>query len=384
MKNILCVVSSVALLAGFISCDDMYSIHEKYLETPEKTYIGYPDISAARGGFERIELSWKLNQDPKIKQCCIYWNDKADSLIVPPDRTDTIMRQIIPLPEGSYVFEMINRDDLGNTSLTQVISGRSYGENFKSSLVNMSVSSQEAKPDSIVLTWGLRENCIGTDFKYVNKNGEDKEVFLPGDQTNLVLKDYVPGGEFSYHSLYVPEVNAIDTVAAEDETGLFVSYYSLTKEEWEEKYHANFEDLDRSSWTVSASSEELTGEGDVNGRANTILDGDLNTFWHSQWQAVTAPLPHTLEIDMKEIQTISSIELARRQSNKDTKTVRFSVSSDGNNWVEVATVVFPADTNPNSKVVMFPNKIKGRFLKLILPDSNKEPSVSISEIYLTK
>ena len=41
--------------------------------------------------------------------------------------------------------------------------------------------------------------------------------------------------------------------------------------------------LDRSSWSIEANTEEPTGEGTGNGVATCLLDGDLSTFWHSQW-----------------------------------------------------------------------------------------------------
>ena len=37
--------------------------------------------------------------------------------------------------------------------------------------------------------------------------------------------------------------------------------------------------LDRSNWTITASSEQLTGEN--TGLATAVLDGDINTIWHT-------------------------------------------------------------------------------------------------------
>ncbi|NCU03417.1 MAG: DUF1735 domain-containing protein [Chitinophagaceae bacterium] len=90
----------------------------------------------------------------------------------------------------------------------------------------------------------------------------------------------------------------------------------------------------KSTWDITASSEELVGEGAVNGRARATIDGDVNTFWHSNW-ASTAPLfPHWLSIDMKQLNFIDKIALHPRNNNNNGFT-RFKLegSVDGTNWI---------------------------------------------------
>lgn len=386
MKSLIYLIAVCVLSCILVSCDNMYSIHEKYLSEGERVYIGYPDVVKAQGGYKRIQLVWKLNADPRIDRCCIYWQDRSDSLIVAPDRTDTVMRQIIPLPEGKYLFEMINKDEEGNSSLTKVIAGESYGDSYQENLFSRIVTDQIANPDSVILTWGLEEKCIGVNMQYVNNIGETKQVFLEGEQTQMILKDFVPGGSFVYNSLFNPEIEGIDTIPSKDSEDKFISFYELSKEDWENQYHDQYTDIDRSAWTVTASTEELSGEGKVNGRAATILDGDLNTYWHSQWKGSPIPaLPHTLDIDMKEVQTISSIELVRRKGNKDTKEVVFSISMDGQKWDEIGSLSYPATGGkPDSKIILLPKPIQGRYMKLTVVASNSNPQASIAEVMFTQ
>ncbi len=49
--------------------------------------------------------------------------------------------------------------------------------------------------------------------------------------------------------------------------------------------------LDRSTWTVEASSEETAGEGS-SGFATCMLDGDSSTYWHSQWYGGSTGHPY--------------------------------------------------------------------------------------------
>ncbi len=66
--------------------------------------------------------------------------------------------------------------------------------------------------------------------------------------------------------------------------------------------------LDKKGWTViEKSSEETSGEG-TNGRAQQIVDGDDNTYWHPQWRGGSATLPHTLVVDMQTVNSVGGFQ----------------------------------------------------------------------------
>lgn len=90
----------------------------------------------------------------------------------------------------------------------------------------------------------------------------------------------------------------------------------------------------KATWDVTASSEELVGEGAVNGRARAAIDGDINTFWHSNWASTAPPFPHWLNIDMKQLYFIDKIALHPRNNNSNGFT-RFKLegSKDGTTWI---------------------------------------------------
>ncbi|WP_169305637.1 BT_3987 domain-containing protein [Sphingobacterium alkalisoli] len=76
---------------------------------------------------------------------------------------------------------------------------------------------------------------------------------------------------------------------------------------------ADFDDFDRSNWTISdMSSEEETGEGPNNGRAIFVLDDDFSSFWHTRWNGGNAPPPHYLAVDMGELKTLRGISIVGR------------------------------------------------------------------------
>nr|WP_068887413.1 discoidin domain-containing protein [Pedobacter panaciterrae] len=103
----------------------------------------------------------------------------------------------------------------------------------------------------------------------------------------------------------------------------------------------------RSKWKVTASSEELTGEGAVNGHIAAVIDGDINTFWHSSWSTVEPPFPHWLEFNMVDSTYITKIALTPRQNNSNGFTkFKLEASLDGATWTVIGdNLVF----NPSLK-----------------------------------
>lgn len=68
--------------------------------------------------------------------------------------------------------------------------------------------------------------------------------------------------------------------------------------------------IDRSGWIASADSEETVDEP---GYASNAIDGDTNTYWHTEWGDYDAPLPHYLQIDLGSAQEITGFVYTPRQ-----------------------------------------------------------------------
>lgn len=141
--------------------------------------------------------------------------------------------------------------------------------------------------------------------------------------------------------------------------------------------------LPTAGWSiVGFSSEEATGEsGGANGKAIYIIDGNKNTYWHSQWQGSIAPLPHYLTIDMKQSFTISQIDMYQRQTSLvevQTKACQFFISEDNINW----SLLGNFSAQKTRDLLSFPvKKGKGRYLKVVVTESYFNNGVgSIGEI----
>ena len=76
--------------------------------------------------------------------------------------------------------------------------------------------------------------------------------------------------------------------------------------------------LNRANWTITASSEETSGEGAGNGVATCIIDGKTNTHWHSAWKESSPAYPHWFMIDMKESKAFDAFEYVSRGAGSST------------------------------------------------------------------
>ena len=103
--------------------------------------------------------------------------------------------------------------------------------------------------------------------------------------------------------------------------------------------------MDKTGWeAIEYSSEETAGEG-TNGRAQQIVDGDNNTYWHPQWYRNTAQLPHYIVVDMQEMKNVGGFEIKMGDNaNRHIKAYDIYGSTDNATWTLLCS-----DANAPSK-----------------------------------
>lgn len=215
MKNILKYYMGyglVVIILALSACGDLYETHEKYLKMAEETYIGLADSLTANGGFNRIQLKWQLNADPKISTCVISWNGAEKPLELAADRSGKFMSTIIDLAEGKYIFTVVIKSDSGKESLPRTVSGEVYGTNYQSRLPQRGMKSIKNTGTNIIIQWAPEEGCVGVNLIYMSKDGNEQHLFVDGEEDTTIIEDAVPGSEFVQISLFKPEIEAIDNI----------------------------------------------------------------------------------------------------------------------------------------------------------------------------
>ena len=93
------------------------------------------------------------------------------------------------------------------------------------------------------------------------------------------------------------------------------------------------EEIDKTNWTIGgASSEETNGEDSGNnGRAIHVIDNDIDTFWHSQWQSAQPNYPHSFTVDLNTDELITGFTFYNRTNkyNGRPKDITIQTSVDG-------------------------------------------------------
>jgi hypothetical protein len=128
----------------------------------------------------------------------------------------------------------------------------------------------------------------------------------------------------------------LSSTSARVNGSLQTTFYTI-KAQPDLKDYPNF---DRTSWTIiDFSSQEASGEGASNGRAIFALDGDPNTYWHTQWQGGQPGPPHFVTIDMGETKIIHGLAFLDRQSDNSGKpnAVTVETSKDNITWEAAAS-----------------------------------------------
>jgi hypothetical protein len=124
-------------------------------------------------------------------------------------------------------------------------------------------------------------------------------------------------------------------------------------------------ELSKLTWKINSfSSEELSGEGSVNGRANTLIDGNAATYWHSKWSSAASSYPHQFVIDMGKMESAKGFTLTQRSGlSRAIKDFELLVSSDGISFNSVKTYV-AAKSNGN-QYFTFETVLTMRYFKVI-------------------
>lgn len=373
MKRIYGLTILVMSILSFTSCEDFMDVHKEYIEGGEIIYAPKPDSVSFIAGKGRILFNSRTYNAPNVRSIDVYWNGGLDSLIIPVELNtdyDSISVILDNMEEKSYTFNIQTTDNYGHKSLFMTDFGTSYGETYLSMLSDRRIKALSLSDKEGTVEWYSAPNgLVRNEIRYLKNDGSQTVVKIPSTDHQAKLPDLKAGSSFEFRSLFIPEEECIDTFATAWKT-------SETPFPAEYKY-------DRSSWEVLSVSDESTSEG---GGMATLIDDDLSTYWQSAYEDGDAPLPHWAVIDMQTPKKISRVELYRRSGNNDTKSIDLYISDqpdeNATGWIKIGNVLFDDGNSVSTTIPESIDTSKGRYLKLVLPDSNREPYTSVAEVYI--
>lgn len=127
--------------------------------------------------------------------------------------------------------------------------------------------------------------------------------------------------------------------------------------------------MDKTGWkAIECSSEETAGEGEKNGRAQNIVDGDDNTYWHPQWHGSIAQLPHYIVVDMQKVKDVGGFEIKMGDnSNRYIKAYDIYGSTNNSDW----TLLCSDDNAPSKSSfrVTLDKAVDIRYFKIVVRQS---------------
>src|SRR3989442_835377 len=234
--------------------------------------------------------------------------------------------------------------------------------------LSLAFAATPAQAAQVKLTWDAPVQADGTPVSslagyklYYGSQSGQYPTMIPVGLTTTYTVTNVPTGQTSYFA-----VKAYDSTGTES---AFSNEVSVTPGAIPQQQMR----------IVSVDSQELVGE---NGAATNAIDGNPATYWHTEWSQQTAPLPHTLVLDLGSQYLVDGFGYLPRQDGTPNGTIagyEFYVSADGTTWGSaVAAGTLAADST--EKTVRFP-ATSGRYVRLVaLSEINGQAWTSAAEL----
>jgi hypothetical protein len=219
LNKIYCILTLLVTVC-VTACDKSDKEFRDYLEDKELIYPGVPLQIKARPGNGRVMVYWKPSPDPSIEKYVVYWNNKADSVVVPASLgigRDSISTIIPGLFEYTYSFTVHAIDKANNRSIPLDLNNvKIYGAVYRGGLINRfpdNANPYEVQPNGDVLVRFAATDTsnVGTTITYTNNSNQQVTAFLSQFSNTVTLTNYKPSTAVTYQSAYVPANNALDT-----------------------------------------------------------------------------------------------------------------------------------------------------------------------------
>lgn len=214
MKNNILYIILTMMLLTVLSCSDMESIHEEYLNG-ERIYAGKLNSVQAFSGYKRVKLVGLTKYLGSSNKLTVTWEDQSKEFELTNGESDRVEFIVDELEERNYEFSFFTTDAKGNKSIMQSLGARAVGDNFKQSQRARRVTGFDFKDEGTFMNWADKEESkfvIFTELKYETNAKKMATIkVLPQDEKTL-LANWKPLGKLEITSAVISGVMGFDTI----------------------------------------------------------------------------------------------------------------------------------------------------------------------------
>ena len=140
--------------------------------------------------------------------------------------------------------------------------------------------------------------------------------------------------------------------------------------------------LEQSSNPTTAKVHRVTADSEsIAYPAEYALDGNPETFWHTEWGDAASEHPHWLMLEFKQPLAMTGLQYLPRQDRPNGRIEKYTVevSDDGKQWRQVAEGAF--ESSVNQQTVPFNEPVTASYLRLkALSEKSGQAFASIAEL----
>lgn len=214
MKNIYRHTLLIVISIFIVSCADINSVHQKWLDEGEKIYVGKLDSLYVRSGMFRAEIVGDNKYLWNATTCSVEYNGKViEYNLSDVTSDDGKVRLMIPeIERGSYYFNVMTFDAEGNTSIVSEVFGKVYGEEDGLLHLPRRIAEFIPKADmSIDLIWNSAE-VSSTRLTYEQNDGTLVTIDVPSNDNMTHIPSWKMGGYIKIESLVKENEHDLDCI----------------------------------------------------------------------------------------------------------------------------------------------------------------------------
>ncbi len=211
MKPIINFFAIILFTMVVLSCTKQEDPVEK-IDLPTIT-LKSPSLLKAKAGYERIELSWKLPFDPRVKEVLVLENGTTNPTTLPVN-SNKEMSIILEASEGehTYTITLIGEGELKSKPAT--ITAKSYGKSYKESLRPIDIIGVVQDGFGAGIKWKENDTdeCTSVLISYTDDSGEQKKLTFNANKLYARIPAFLKGSKFLATLMYSPEEDCLDEI----------------------------------------------------------------------------------------------------------------------------------------------------------------------------